>query len=138
MQIDQRILCPAQNRLSIVSVEIAAGDKVFASVTPIQFFRFETDCQRVRPSEAVLDDDTRRASVQTGLSDMRPFAPICPVNIAGVWIDSDSARLLQVLIDQHFAILAVQLRHFDRIQTLVAPIQILCHPIDCQAIGILQ
>lgn len=138
MQVDQRILRSAQNRLSIVAIQIAARNEILASIAPIQFSRFEIDGERIWPSEAIFDDDARCAAIQAGLSNMGSFAPIGPIDITLIRIYGDGARLLQILVDQHFSILAVQLRHFNRVQTFVAPIQILRHPIDAQSVRIFQ
>lgn len=94
MQIDQRILRSAQNRHSIVSIQIAARNKIFACITPIQFFCFKTYGKRIRPTKTVFNDNARCASIQTGLSDVRPFAPVRPVDVALVRIDGNGSRLL--------------------------------------------
>lgn len=108
MQIDQRIFRSAQNCLAIVAIQVAACNEIFACVAPVQFSSFETDCQRVRPTESIFENDARCASVQAGLSDVRPLSPVGPVDIALVRIDGDGARLLQILIDQHTPIFAIQ------------------------------
>ena len=52
--------------------------------------------------------------------------------------NSDCPRLIQAIVDQHFAAGTVQPRCFDGISARICPIQIPGHPVHCQPISGLQ
>lgn len=51
------------------------------------------------------------------------------------WHKRNGSRLVQVLPEQHLAVLVVELSHLNTVGVGVCPVEFLPQPVHCQAIG---
>ena len=89
-------------------------------------------------TQRCINNDARIAAIHARFADMWLVTPVGPVQEALAWIQGDGPRLLQSFVQENFAVLSIQLGHFDCVRFLVTPIQIASDPIDGQTIRILQ
>ena len=102
-------------------IQVADGHVVFARIPKEELVGVKGDGESVRPAQVLGDQQHLAAAIQGGPSDMGPITPVRPVEIAMQRVDCQSTRLLQTLVDEDLAELALQVGHLDCVRSFVAP-----------------
>lgn len=137
MQIQMRINAACQQQTRSIAIEITDRYRILSCIAPEELLRLKAYSQGIGPAKILAYNHTRIGTIHAGFANVRIVSPVGPVNVTLIRIQGNATRLPQILIDEHLAIFSIQLRHLNRVQSLVAPIQILGHPIHCKSIGIL-
>lgn len=109
MQIQMRINAACQQQTRPIAIEITNRYRILACIAPEKLLRLKANGQRVGPTKILAYNHTSIGTIHAGFANVRIISPVGPVNVTLIRIQCNATRLTQILINEHLAILSIQL-----------------------------